>query len=642
MIDKTKPSTSAKSELKSEDLNKSTVSDNKMLGVAVADISTWTKAWKLIAREDRRAAVYALFVVIASALSSALMVASALPFFAVLADTNIVSTMPVFGKLSSVLRLETRYSLLLVVGLGSFAIILAASAMQVWRLLVVEHFAVQQAYKISRRVLGVYLSQPYVYFLDRHGSDMATIVLSEVGETISFFIRPAMQLIAGLITTVAISILLFWVNPQVSVTATLIIGTAYGIGYWITQRRVRIQGQIRIDSNENRYRVTNEAFGGIKAVKAMGLEKQYLKLYEQPAKKMADAIFSIRVASQLPSNLIYALASGGVIFLCLFLVDEDAFENGAALGELIPMLGVFGFAAQRLIPELHRIYSSATDMKSGIAAINRLYDDMQATKEVLSRGDTKPLGLKRELRIKDVGFAYPNTTGESLTGINISLAAGQKVGIVGSTGAGKTTLADLFLGLLRPTSGQIIVDGKPLNADNIVSWQRSIGYVPQDIFLSDSTVAENIAFGLSRDEIDFGRVRKAARIADIADLIENELVNGYDTTLGERGVRLSGGQRQRVGIARAVYRDADLIVFDEATSALDSLTEGNIMAALNSLPSTKTNILIAHRLSTVRTCDQIVVLQKGKILDIGTWDDLLERCEVFQDLVDSSKLEKAY
>jgi len=271
-------------------------------------------------------------------------------------------------------------------------------------------------------------------------------------------------------------------------------------------------------------------------------------------------------------------------------------------------------------------------MQVGSAAVEALYEDLVISRNSVELRFNRVEGrrLEESLRLDCVSYKYPNSKQSGIRDVSLTIRAGEKIGIVGSTGAGKTTLADIILGLLKPTNGKLVVDGVDIDADQLSAWMQCVGYVPQDIFLTDASVAENIALGLLPDDIDYERIFKAAKIAGIDHFVAEELTDGYEAQIGERGVRLSGGQRQRIGIARALYRDADLVVFDEATSALDNLTEAEVMEAIDSLPGDKTIILIAHRLSTVKRCDRIVVLDQGLVVGCGSWDHLMSSNAAFQ------------
>jgi ABC-type multidrug transport system fused ATPase/permease subunit len=347
---------------------------------------------------------------------------------------------------------------------------------------------------------------------------------------------------------------------------------------------------------------------------------------------MANTEVKISILSSVPQIGLQAVALGGVILLCIVLVDPVALSSGSALGGVLPILGVFAFAGQRLMPQLALLYQSLTQIQTSTAAVDAVYEDL-----VLGR-NTRPLpehtpsiqGLARSLRLENVSYSYPNADKAGIRDLFLTIEAGEKIGIVGSTGAGKTTLADVILGLLEPREGRVVADGVEITQDNVSSWMQGVGYVPQDIFLTDAPISENIALGVPPEDIDMERIRKAARIARIDQFVEDELPDGYQTHIGERGVRLSGGQRQRIGIARAMYHDANLIVFDEATSALDNLTEAEVIEAIDALPGDKTVIMIAHRLSTVKRCDRIVVLDKGRVVGCDAWTELMSGNAFFQ------------
>jgi ABC-type multidrug transport system fused ATPase/permease subunit len=300
---------------------------------------------------------------------------------------------------------------------------------------------------------------------------------------------------------------------------------------------------------------------------------------------------------------------------------------------VLPIIGLLAFAGQRLMPELQKLYTSFTMMTAGSAAVDRVHGDLfGGAQRPLDRSQPAPLGLRENLTLEGVIYAYPGAERSGLSDVSLSIRAGERIGVVGASGAGKTTLADVILGLLHPQAGEIRADSTAITPDTLRAWQRTVGYVPQDIFLTDASLSENIALGLRPDEIDQVKVERAARIAQLHDFAMAELPGGYATLIGERGVRLSGGQRQRIGIARALYHDADLIVFDEATSALDNLTEREVMASIEALPGDKTILMIAHRLSTVKVCDRIVVMAQGQVVGVGTWDELVARNAAFRSL----------
>jgi len=598
------------------------------------NLSTWKKAWALLDAQERRTAWIVLGVIIISALSSAVMVGSVMPFLAVLADPSRIQSTPALAWGYDALGFTSIYGFLVGLGMVSFAVIVLSSVIQIVRAWAVAQFALMRIHSISLSLLSCYLAQPYAFFLNRHSGEMAPRVLQESAQAVNQFLLPAAGFIASCLTILAIVGLLLWVEPLVAVSAFAVLGGIYGVIYVGMRRKLRSLGKVQVDANRARFRMANESMAGIKDIKLLCREVAYLDRYAVASTLWAGTQLKVNVLSQLPQLALQAVALGGVILLCLVLIDPAGVASGAAIGGLLPVLGVFAFAGQRLMPELSKIYQSLAQMQAGSAAVDAVYEDLVLLKNttILSRRPVVGLGLKRSLKIDAVSYSYPNSDQAGVRDISVEIHAGAKIGIVGSTGAGKTTLADVVLGLLEPDHGRLVVDGQDVTPENLRAWMHSVGYVPQDIFLTDASVAENIALGVPHRGIDFERIHKAACIARIDQFIMDELPKGYQTHVGERGVRLSGGQRQRIGIARALYHNADLIVFDEATSALDNLTETEVMAAIDALPGDKTVLMVAHRLSTVKRCDRIIVLDQGQLVGCDTWDALMAGNEAFQKI----------
>lgn len=596
------------------------------------DTSTWKKAWALLDARERRNAWIVLGIIIIGALASAVMVGSVMPFLAVLSDPSRIETTPALAWAYSSFGFTSTYGFLIGLGLASFAVIVLSSLIQIAKTWAVARFAMMRIHSLSHRLLATYLTQPYAFFLNRHSGEMGPRVLAESGQVVGQFLRPAAEFIAACMTTLAIVALLLWVEPLVAAIAFAVLGGIYGVIYIGTRRILRHLGKVQVEANRARFRLANESLTGVKDIKLLGREGAYLDRFEEPSIKMAQTNVKVAVFSQVPQFALQAVALGGIILLCLVLIDPAGVASGAALGGLLPVLGVFAFAGQRLMPELSKLYQSLAQIQTGVASVEAIHDDLILRKSAarLSRAPVEALGLKHSLRLEGVSFSYPNSEQAGVRDVSLTIHAGEKIGVVGSTGAGKTTLADIVLGLLEPDQGRLVADDTAITKETLRSWMQSVGYVPQDIFLTDAPVAENIALGVPPNEIDARRVEKAAKIARIDSFVQEELPEGYQTHIGERGVRLSGGQRQRIGIARAMYHDADLIVFDEATSALDNLTEAEVMDAIDALPGDKTVIMIAHRLSTVKRCDRIIVLDKGRVVGCDSWTNLMEQNEVFQ------------
>lgn len=606
----------------------------------MAEPGTWRKAWLLLDAREKRYAFITFVVVIIAATSSAFMVGSVVPFLSVLAEPSRVETNPSLREIYHYLELNSAYDFLLILAVASFAMILLASLIQIAKIYIVLRFSMTRMHSFSHKLMQHYLRQPYEFFLDRHSGELGTRILSESREVVLQFLRPATDLIASLATVIAIASLLLWIEPVVASAAFAVLGFLYGLTYAITRRYLKRLGKDRVAANSMRFRTATEAFGGVKVIKLLCREQEYLTRYASFSRRMACVEVLVNTIASVPLYALQAFALGGMMLICILMLDTDAYGKQNAVESILPLLGVIAFAGQRLMPELSVIYHSLSKLQAGRAAVDVVYDDLVATEnEYRLQSSTQTLALRQSLQLRNISYRYPSAETLGLDDINLTIQAGERLGIVGTSGAGKTTLADIILGLLRPHNGEFVADGTPITDENVRSWMQDVGYVPQDVFLTDSSIAENIALGIDPKHINLDKVQDAARIAQLDEFILHDLPNGYDTLVGERGVRLSGGQIQRIGIARALYNNPDLIVFDEATSALDNVTEQEVMAAIDALPGGKTIILIAHRLSTVKRCDRIALLDKGKLVDCNSWDLLMETSPIFQKIAMSGQLE---
>jgi ATP-binding cassette subfamily C protein len=441
-------------------------------------------------------------------------------------------------------------------------------------------------------------------------------------------------MVAKSLAALGVLLLLLYIDPILATLTTLVLGGAYGVLFLSIRKHQRHLGELRLVANSERFEVLSDGFGGIKELMLLGRTNHVVTRFSGPSHAFASATAMNAVIGQLPRFAFESLAFGGIVLMVVYFLGSNRdFQS------VVPVLGLYGFAAYRLMPSLQMIFLSMTTIRFNTAALEKLLEEVPEASHSFSEPRlpvSSPLPLSQGIRFSDVGFRYPRAKSELFVSLNFYLQAGQSVAFVGPTGSGKSTIADLILGLLDPTEGTIEVDGLALRGDVLRRWQANLGYVPQSIFLANQTIARNIAFGLPTDEVDLQAVEKAAKTAHIHSFIKNELPEGYETVTGERGVRLSGGQRQRIGIARALYGNPGILIFDEATSALDSVTEESIVRATQELSKDRTVITIAHRFSTVRHCDCIFLLDNGRLLASGPYDYLISTSKAFRDLASSS------
>ncbi len=490
------------------------------------------------------------------------------------------------------------------------------SAMFTWTM---QRFVWDANHELAMRLLRGYLAQPYGFFVQRNSASLNKNILSEVRAALAGVVRPVITLVAQLLVVVAITGMLVAVSPGLAAAAVTVIGTSYALVYLAVRRRQSSLGREWVEANRLRYKVAGEAFGGIKDVKVLQREEAFVARFAEPSRRFTKALAANATIGQLPRYFLETLAFGGIV-----LVVVVALNTGRGLAAVLPLAGLYAFAGYRLMPAVQSLFAALVSIRFNRASLDELCEDLARFAAVApgGAGGAQPLPFREAIEVAGVSFRYPGSKLQALDGVSLTIARNQTVGIVGSTGSGKTTLVDLLLGLYEPDEGRMAVDGVVLDESTIPRWRRQVGYVPQHIFLADDTVTGNIAFGVPDDEIDQRRVEQAARVASLHELVAT-LPEGYRTVVGERGVRLSGGQRQRIGIARALYHDPDVLVLDEATSALDGVTETAVMDAIRELAGQKTIVLIAHRLTTVERADRIFMIEDGRVVDEGTYAELL-------------------
>lgn len=577
------------------------------------------KVLALLSPKERKHSYLLLGMILVMAFLDVVGIASIMPFMAVLANPDIVQTNRWLNEVYTGLEFNDPQRFLFFLGIVVFVALVVSIVFRAATTWAITHFSQMRNYSIACRLVAGYLAQPYEWFLSHHSAELGKAVLSEVQQVVASALMPIMRLLAQGAVVVAILILLVVVDPMLALVVGGAMGGAYGAIYVVLRNTLQRLGHDRVAADEARFKVVSESFGGIKAVKLAGLEQIALVRFDTAAKRFAVTQRTAQVVALLPRFLMEIVAFGGSLLLVLFLMRQAYGLQGA-----LPKIALYALAGYRMMPALQMAYADATILRFAGPALDRLDRDLREAgiSQKLDRSSASIIVPRNEIRLDDVTYAYPNSDTPAIEGLRLTIAAQTTVGFVGETGSGKTTTVDIILGLLNPQSGSIRVDGTVISKENRREWQSALGYVPQHIFLSDETVAANIAFGAPNEEIDKELVERAAGIANLHEFVVNELPNGYDTIVGERGIRLSGGQRQRIGIARALYHKPKVLIFDEATSALDNLTEQAVMDAVHNLEGEVTIILIAHRLSTVRECDRIFLLDHGRLIGEGTYNEL--------------------
>jgi ABC-type multidrug transport system fused ATPase/permease subunit len=459
---------------------------------------------------------------------------------------------------------------------------------------------------VSQRLFERYLREDYEFHLQRNSGHLIRNLTTEATEFANRFLHPAMLIFTELTVLIAVATLLFYIQPVGAMLLFITTASAIYVFQQLTRRRLQDWGKQRQTHEGFRIQRAQEGLGGAKDIKLLGREEDFIAQYKEHNIN-ASLVERKRLALlQIPRLW---LETVGVIGLTLLVVVVLLRDNTAA--SLIPTIGLFGAATFRIMPSANRFLTALQSVRSSIAVIDLIDKELNVDLRNKSAGTADPITFDKEISVSNVAYNYPNSARPSLQGVSFTIGKGESIGLIGTSGAGKSTLVDVLLGLLTPTSGQVLVDGKDIQ-DGLKNWQYLIGYVPQSIFLTDDTLRRNIAFGLRDDAIDDDAVRDAINAAQLTDLTST-LPDGMNTLVGERGIRLSGGQRQRIGIARALYHNPPVLVFDEATSALDLETEKGVMKSIYALKGSRTMVIVAHRLSTVEHCDRILKVEDGKI-----------------------------
>lgn len=565
--------------------------------------------FSLLTSHQKRSALLLLFMMFIAMLLEALGVGMVIPVLAFLSQDNPIERYPQFQPILSLLGNPTAHELIvgvMVVMVFLYTIKAFFLAFVNWRQ---ARFVFRLQASLAQRLFSGYLRQPYVFHIQRNSSQLIQTITSETAQFARGAMLPGMLFLTEALVLIGIFTLLMVIEPIGALVVMTILVFAGGAFYRFSKRRSVLWGKARQHHEQNSLQHLQQGLGGAKEVKLLGREESFISQFSVHSAGSAS-VWERQITLQvLPRLWLEFLAVFSLAMLVLTLL-----WRGVPMADMIPTLGLFAAAAFRLMPSFNRVLTALQNLRFALPVTTRLVDELSlfVDSSAISEGR---LAFETEIKLNSITYSYPQAADYALTDIAVSIPYGCSVGIIGSSGSGKSTLVDVFLGLLTPSSGEVLVDGVNIQS-NLRGWMSQIGYVPQTIYLTDDTLRNNIAFGVPPDEIDETSILKAIQAAQLEDFISH-LPDGLDTLVGEHGVRLSGGQRQRIGIARALYQDPPILVLDEATSALDLKTERGVMDAVNALHGKKTIVIVAHRLSTVDDCDKVIRLEKGRLVEQG-------------------------
>ncbi|MGY6563461.1 MAG: ABC transporter ATP-binding protein [Halomonadaceae bacterium] len=590
------------------------------------------KLYQLLSAEQRKKLLGLQVLVVLMAFAEVAGVAAIGPFMAVVGDISRLEGEGMLAQLYQASGLATPRQFLFWLGVSVLVALTLATMISMYATWRLSLYAQQVGAELSTRLYHHYMQQPWLFHASGTSSQLTNKISQETTRITNNVIQPLMQMNAKGVLALVMATAIFLFNPLVALAGLLLFGLAYVVLYRTVRKRLARNGKEISHSNQLRFKLMNEGFGGIKDTLLLGRQADFNRRFEMSSRKLGEARGVTQGLSQVPRYAMELVAFGAVIFLVLYLLA--AYDGN--LGEILPILSVYALAGFKLLPAFQQIYTSLAQVKGNLAAFDSLEDDLDASQDATcgkSAAQAGRLSPQHRITLENVHFSYPGKEEKALNGLTLEIPRNHVIGLVGASGSGKSTAIDILLGLMAPQEGVLKVDGEELSDQRLRAWQNNVGFVPQNIFLADASIRENIAFGLPTEAIDDERVLRAAHMAHLEELLDS-LPDGLNTCVGERGIQLSGGQRQRIGIARALYDDAEVLVLDEATSALDGITEKLVMDAIHDFAGKKTIIMIAHRLATVKQCSSIYLVDGGKVIDKGSYNDLASRNSIFQRMAE--------
>lgn len=586
--------------------------------------------FSLLTTQQRKKFIWMQLLVILAAFGEIIGIASIIPFMTLVGDTNILNEPNYLSNLYANSGFNTELEFVFMVGVFVLIVLVLSSCISIFTIWRLSMFAAQIGTEIGDRLYNFYLKQNWLFHSSINSSELTNKVVNETTRITNGILMPLVTMNARIALAFFMLTGLFIYDPLVATTGVFVFGIAYVFLFIFVRSRLLFNGKKISEIYGARYLLLNEGFGGIKDILLYGRANSFVNRFNNSGMKLAYSLGNNQALTLTPRYFIELIAFAIIIILTLYLI----LNHQGDLGIVIPLLSVYAVAAIKILPAFQQIYLSVANIKASMPAFEAIEEDLSKSMLLDNKTiefDERYLQPKEKILIENISFTYPKKFEPVLNNANVSIPINSVIGIVGPSGSGKSTLIDVILGLIEPQKGNLKIDELIVDSNNLRSWQNCIGFVPQSIFLSEGSILENITFGIEDSKIDFDRVDRVIKLSHLDELIST-LENGIYTRVGERGVQLSGGQRQRIGIARALYKKSEVLVFDEATSSLDGISERMIMDAIDSFIGKKTIIIVAHRLKTVERCDKIFYFDKGTVLDEGSYDELIERNPSFKKM----------
>lgn len=568
--------------------------------------------------QRKRQILWLIVLMILSALSEIVSLGSVFPFLGALSNPELLLANPKAKPFLDKLGIDSPQNLVTSLAIIFIAAVITANLLRIVTIRTRNNLSTSMASDISCHIYRKTLFQPYKFHIKSSSSDLISLLSLDTKILTNNILIPLFEIATNMTIFIAIIFALFLIDGRVAIISATTLSGTYFILYQRRKIKLIINSKIVTGNSQRQIQTIQESIGGIQNVLIGHCQNFFIDRYENADRPMRQAIASNTTAYYVPRYTVEMLAMSLIAILALTLGQDGDFSQA------IPVLGSLAVGGNRLLPAIQQSFAALVKIQGCRSSLKRILNRLSSEIDPIQQiNPREPLPFQEKLTFQDVWFQYDELGEWILKDLNFEIESGSTVGFIGTTGSGKSTTANLLLGLLQPQQGKLSVDGRILQGGDLRAWQKNVAYVPQRIFLADTTITENIAFGIPLTDIDFHRVQEAARLAKISEFIDN-LPAKYETYIGEHGVRLSGGQQQRIGIARAIYRNASVIVFDEATSALDNLTEQEVMQAIQSMGNSFTIILIAHRLTTLESCDRIFRFEKGYLTSVGTYKNLMD------------------